>query len=148
MVIWLTGIPGLGQVPLAKAIKKLLHNGKRIQILDADSVRRWMYPAVSPTMEEQTAAVAWVTRLLTRNDIDVIVCCMAPDRQQRVTMRHIFFEEGTTFHEVWVDGKDVNEALERRYKYEHPDPPDARAIVTGNDEWETLARRVIFELDL
>lgn len=129
-------------------MKRALQNGKRIQVLDAGEVRRWIHPSCSPPMEEQVAAVAWIARLLTQNDIDVIVACMAPDRNQRTTMRHRFYEEGIPFHEVWVDGGDIALDLERRFQYEHPDPPDARAEVIDNESWDKLARQVIAQLNL
>jgi adenylylsulfate kinase-like enzyme len=126
----------------------MLQNGRRIQILDAGEVRRFVHPSTSPPIEEQVAAVSWIAGMLAKNDIDVIVCCTAPIRDQRTAIRHKSYEEGVPLFEVWVDGGDITEDLERRFGYEHPDPPDSRAIVTGSDGWEELARRVIFELDI
>jgi adenylylsulfate kinase-like enzyme len=148
MVIWLTGIPGVGKRPLAEALKRQLQNGKRIQVLDASEVRAWMHPELNPQVEHQVAAVAWIARLLASNEIDVIVCCMAPIRRQRTSMRHRFYEECLPFHEVWVHGQEITEDLERSLGYERPDPPDSWAVVDSYDGWDDLARHVISELDL
>jgi adenylylsulfate kinase-like enzyme len=148
MIIWLTGIPGVGKRPLAEALKKALKNGRRIQILDAAQVRYWTHPFAAPPEEQQVAMVAWVAHLLASNDIVTVVCCVSPSRDQRNAIRHKSYEGGVPFHEVWVDGDTIGEDLERRLGYEHPDPPDARATVKGNDGWDELARQVLSELDL
>lgn len=107
-----------------------------------------MHPSTSPSVEEQAAAVYWIAELLAKNEIDVIVCCMSPYRLQRSAMRHSFYDQGIAFHEVWVDSDDDTEELERSLHYEHPCPPCSRAVVTGYGEWDVLARRVLFELEL
>ena len=99
-------------------------------------------------MEEQVAAVAWIAKLLAQNDVVVIVCCMAPFREQRLAMRHKSFESGISFYEVWVDGIAVTPELERKFSYEYPDPPDSRVVVKDSTGWDLHAHRVIFELDL
>jgi len=147
MVIWLTGIPGVGKHKLALALRSLLQNGRKIQILDSSQVRKWVHQSTTPSSREQVAAVAWIARLLTREGANVIVCCTSPNRQQRTALRHKFYEEGTPFYEVWVDGEHVTAEEERKHNYEHPDPPDSR-IITGTEGWGTLAHRAIFELDL
>ena len=148
MVIWLTGIPGVGKRPLAEAIKKQMQNGRPIQILDAGEVRMYVNPTCSPPVEEQVASVAWIANLLAKNDVTTIVCCISPFREQRNCLRHKSFEEGIPFYEVWVDGDDIPEDILRRFHYEPPELPDSRAEVTSNFAWENLAAGVIREIDL
>ncbi len=146
MVIWLTGIPGVGKRNLAEAMRPLLANGRRVQVLDARDVRRWVNPSTAPPMEEQVAGVAWIAKLLATNDIIVIVCCMAPSREQRNELRHSFFDDGVEFYEVWVDGGEVLRTLEDQLCYERPDPPDSRVLVTSTGGWDCLARQVVSEI--
>lgn len=148
MVIWLTGIPGVGKRPLAEALRSKLQNGRRIQILDAGDVRRYVHPTCSPSTEEQVATVAWIAELLAKNDIIVIVCCLSPYREQRNILRHKSEDNGIRFYEVWVDGSDITEDILRQFQYEPPDPPDSRVYVASNEEWDELAESVIHELDL
>jgi adenylylsulfate kinase-like enzyme len=148
MIIWLTGIPGVGKRPLADALKARLQNGRPIQILDAGDVRRFVNPSCAPPVEEQVATVAWIAKLLAINGIVTIVCCIAPFREQRICIRHKSIEEGVPFYEVWVDSDDIPEDILRRFHYEPPDPPDSRAKVVSNDKWDELAEEVIHELNL
>lgn len=148
MVIWLTGIPGVGKRHLANALKVLLQNGKRIQVLDAAEVKAWVNPTTHTGDEERVDIVAWVARMLVLNDIGVIVCCVSSKREQRISLRHRFHDEKIPFHEVWVDGETSTEEIEKSIGYERPNPPDYRAVVKSYDGWGELARQVAMALDL
>jgi len=148
MIIWLTGIPGVGKIFIAHALRDMLRNGRPAQVVNASEVRYFHHPDTAPSVEEQVATVAWVAHLLASNDITTIVSCVSPIKEQRDAIRHRSFDHGIPFYEVWVDAGGSSRYLKRKFQYEPPEPPDARAFITQFGEWDTIARQVLSELDL
>lgn len=148
MIIWLTGLPGVGKRRVAQALKAYLENGRRIVVLDAAEVASWQSEPLEIPVRIQVQTVAWAAQLLAQAGTVVIVCSVSPSREQRNSIRHKILDEGIPFFEVWVDRKGVTEEQERKLGYEHPDPPDSRVITGSGEEAWALAGRIAFELDL
>ena len=157
IVVWLTGLPGSGKTTLAtKATNVLREKGYRVEVLDGDWVRNTINIGAGFTREEREKhllRVAWIARLLARNNIIVLCSFVSPYRDVRRKVREIISEE-VPFYEVWVKCS-VEDCIKRDPKglyakalrgeikhmtgiddpYEHPESPDL-VIDTVNDSLE------------
>ena len=86
-VIWLTGLPSSGKTTIANALaQRLRGDGLPVEVLDGDEVRRELSPNLGFTMEEReehNRRVIYVSKLLTRNGVNVIVPLISPYRRTR-----------------------------------------------------------------
>ncbi|MEM2144379.1 MAG: adenylyl-sulfate kinase [Candidatus Jordarchaeaceae archaeon] len=100
--VWLTGLPASGKTTIARALEKVLRErGLNVEVLDGDEVRKNLSPDLGFTNEDReihAKRVAYVTKLLVRNGVAVIVGLISPLRKFRENAR----KQIGKFVEVWV----------------------------------------------
>lgn len=101
--VWLTGLSGSGKSTIAAMLERELRNrGLRVEVLDGDAVRQHLTSDLGFTREdrdENVRRIAWVCRLLTRNDVVAIVAAISPYRAARAEARQMIGR----FVEVYVE---------------------------------------------
>jgi adenylylsulfate kinase len=101
-VVWLTGLPASGKTTVAVDLeKKLRDKGKRVEVMDGDEVRRGLSRDLGFSKEDReihAMRVAYVSKLLSRNGVAVIVALISPYRSFRQAIR----EDIADFIEVFV----------------------------------------------
>jgi len=101
-VIWLTGLSGAGKTTIADVLAaRLTKLGLRVERLDGDEVRRQLSPELGFSKEDRETharRVVYVSKLLSRNEVAVIVALISPYRSFRAFAR----EEIKNFVEVYV----------------------------------------------
>ncbi len=101
-VIWLTGLPGSGKTTISDRIKgHLLKQGYKIESLDGDEVRTNLSAGAGFSKEERerhALRVTYVSKLLSRNGVIVLVSLISPYRSFRQKAREMIGD----FVEVFV----------------------------------------------
>jgi adenylylsulfate kinase len=91
LTIWLTGLPCSGKSTVAKALAgRLLGEGRRVEILDGDVIRRQLSHGLGFTREDRdrhVRRVGFVANLLSRNGVVVIAALVSPYRAVRDEVR-------------------------------------------------------------
>jgi len=103
VTIWLTGLPSAGKTTLAHLVgKKIRERGiTGIEILDGDVIRMNLCKDLGFSEEDRMTnirRIAFVSHLLTRNGVIVIVAAISPYRESREKAR----QEIKDFVEVFV----------------------------------------------
>jgi adenylyl-sulfate kinase len=102
VTVWFTGLPGSGKSAIADRLHAILKDrGYRAERLDGDLVRRDLTRDLGfsrADREENIRRVAFVAKLLTRNDIFVLCSFVSPYREMRDRARR----EIGSFLEVFV----------------------------------------------
>jgi adenylylsulfate kinase len=102
-VLWLTGLPGSGKTTLSYILKDHLSaKGLPVEVLDGDEVRKNLSPNLGFTKEDReihAKRVAYVSQLLARNGVNVIVALISPYRSFRDNAREMI---GEGFFEIWI----------------------------------------------
>ena len=103
VVIWFTGVPASGKSTIAAAVEKQLHaQGLPVENLDADEVRANLSPDLGYTAEARdanTKRLAWMSQMLSKHGVNVIVAAVSPLRSHRDRAR----QWCPKFVEVFVD---------------------------------------------
>ena len=111
-VIWLTGLPGSGKTTIARILEKELRSRKeRVEVLDGDAVRQGLSPTLGFSAEDRNLhnrRVIYISKLLERNGINVIVGLISPYRKTRAYAR----SELQRFVEVFVKAS-IDECVKR-----------------------------------
>ena len=160
--LWLTGVPRSGKSTVAGLVAgRLRAKGfARVEVLDGDIIRDGLCRDLGFSREDRTEnirRIAFVSKLLTRNGVAVIVAAISPYREDRELAR----EEIQSFLEVWCDAS-IEACAARDYKglYEkamrgeidnltgvndpYEEPVDADLVLdTENESPETSAERVM-----
>ena len=101
-VVWFTGLPGSGKTTVARKLGNMLREkGHRVEVLDGDELRKKLDPEVGFSKEDREVhirRVAYVSKLLARNGVAVLVCLVSPYRHVRAYAR----KEIGDFIEVWT----------------------------------------------
>ncbi|MGD9529754.1 adenylyl-sulfate kinase [Pseudonocardia sp.] len=104
--IWLTGLPSAGKSTIAHACEPALRRaGRRVEVLDGDAVRPHLAAARGYSREDRAInirRIGWVSELLARNGVVVLVSAIAPYRDVRDEIRATHEANGTRFVEVHV----------------------------------------------
>ncbi|MCK5252783.1 MAG: adenylyl-sulfate kinase [Thermoplasmata archaeon] len=112
VTVWMTGLPGSGKTTIALEVeKKLRAMGRNIEILDGDEVRKGLSSDLGFSKEDRqrhAKRVTYVAKVLTRNEVIVLVGLISPFRAFRQYAR----EEIGEFIEVFVDTS-LEECIER-----------------------------------
>ena len=160
-VVWLTGLPGSGKTTIARILeKRLMDSGRTVEVLDGDEVRENLSPKLGFSKEDRQIhanRVAYVSKLLSRNGVIVIVGLISPYRDFRRRAR----ESIGDFVEVYVKCS-VDECMDRDVKghykkalsgeiqnftgvsdpYEEPETPDV-IVDTENETPEESAEIIL-----
>jgi len=103
VVIWFTGVPASGKSTIAAAVEAQLRaEGLSVENLDADEVRSNLSPNLGYTAEardENTKRLAWMSQMLSKHGVNVIVAAVSPLRSHRDRARGWC----PNFVEVFVD---------------------------------------------
>ncbi len=103
VTIWLTGLSGSGKSTIASALEaKLRQRGCQLEVLDGDIVRTNLTKGLGfskADRDENIRRIGFVSHLLTRNGVVVLVSAISPYREARDTVRDRIGD----FVEVFVD---------------------------------------------
>ncbi|MFQ6051855.1 MAG: adenylyl-sulfate kinase [Candidatus Hydrothermarchaeota archaeon] len=101
-VIWLTGLPASGKTTIARELESILRDkGIKVEVFDGDEVRKKLSPDLGFSKRDReihAKRVAYVSKLLARNGVAVIVALISPYRKFRENAR----KEIGDFIEVYV----------------------------------------------
>jgi adenylylsulfate kinase len=101
-VVWLTGLPASGKTTIAVDLEQELRDrGKRVEVMDGDEVRKGLSRDLGFSKEDReihAMRVAFVSKLLSRNGVAVIVALISPYRSFRQAIR----EDIDDFIEIFV----------------------------------------------
>jgi adenylyl-sulfate kinase len=102
--LWLTGLSGAGKSTLASAVEAaLIARGRSVELLDAESVRHAFGDDLGHTPADRVRnmrRLGFLSRLLSRHGVAVIVAAMSPYRAVRDEIRA---SHQAPFVEVFVD---------------------------------------------
>lgn len=117
--VWLTGLPSAGKSTIAHGCEPQLHaRGLRVEVLDGDAVRPHLAAARGYSRDDRAInirRIGWVSELLARNGVLVLVSAIAPFRDVREQVRAAHAANGTPYIEVHVSTP-VEVASERDVK--------------------------------
>jgi adenylyl-sulfate kinase len=100
--LWFTGLSGAGKTTLARAVERHLKAScRKVEVLDSDIVRTHLSKGLGFSREDRNTnirRIAFVCKLLTRNDVLSIAAAISPYREAREWAR----QEIDNFVEVYV----------------------------------------------
>lgn len=86
-VLWFTGLSGAGKTTTAEFVKaRLQERGGRVELLDGDELRRTICKGLGYTREdrlENVKRIVYVSGLLSRHGVDVLVSAITPYEEMR-----------------------------------------------------------------
>lgn len=102
VTLWFTGLSGSGKTTISKRIEdRLKKHGHKVELLDGDDVRQHLTAQLGFSKEDRrknNEIVTYVAKLLTRNNVIVLVSLISPYREFRDYARG----EISSFREVFV----------------------------------------------
>ena len=102
VTVWFTGLSGAGKTTINDAlVEKLRERGVKLEVLDGDIVRTNLTKGLTFSKEdrdENVRRIGFVSNLLTRNGVIVLVAAISPYREIRDEVR----ERIGDFMEVYV----------------------------------------------
>jgi adenylyl-sulfate kinase len=105
MTLWFTGLPGAGKSTLAKLVaRKLLDCGVGVEVLDGDVIRAVLSSDLGYSKQDRDVnirRIGFLSQLLSRNGVVVIVAAISPYRAVREEVRQNL--GGIPFVEIFVD---------------------------------------------
>jgi adenylylsulfate kinase len=103
VTIWLTGLSGAGKTTISKAVaEKLRSQSYRLEILDGDIVRQNLTKGLGfskADRDENIRRIGFVSHLLTRNGVIVLVSAISPYSETRLEVKQKIGD----FIEVYVN---------------------------------------------
>jgi adenylyl-sulfate kinase len=136
--LWLTGLPRAGKSTVAGLVAgRLRASGvEHMELLDGDLVREGLCRDLGFSREDRTENIrrlTFVSKLLTRNGVAVIVAAISPYREDREHAR----EEIQSFVEIWCKAS-VDACAARDYKglYEKARRGEITDMTGVNDPYE------------
>jgi adenylyl-sulfate kinase len=136
--LWLTGLPRAGKSTIAGIVAGRLRSlgVKSIEVLDGDEVREGLCRDLGfsrADRDENIHRITYVSKVLTRNGVVVIVAAISPYREGRERAR----EEIQSFVEVWCNAS-VEACAARDYKglYEKAMRGEITNLTGVNDPYE------------
>jgi adenylyl-sulfate kinase len=136
--LWLTGLPRSGKSTVASLVAGRLRAAgiPNVELLDGDIVREGLCRDLGFSREDRTEnirRISFVSKLLTRNGVAVIVAAISPYREDRELAR----EEIRQFVEVWCKAS-IDACADRDYKglYEKARRGEITNLTGVNDPYE------------
>jgi adenylylsulfate kinase len=136
--LWLTGLPRAGKSTVAGLVAGRLRalGTDRVEVLDGDVVREGLCRDLGFSREDRTEnirRISFVSKLLTRNGVAVIVAAISPYREDRELAR----EEIQSFVEVWCKAS-IEACAARDYKglYERAMRGELKNMTGVDDPYE------------
>lgn len=165
VTVWFTGLSGAGKTTITSALEKELRSRNcKLEILDGDIVRTNLTKGLGFSKEdrdENIRRIGFVSHLLTRNGVIVLVSAISPYRSAREEVR----ERIGDFIEVYVSAplavceeRDVKGLYKRARAgeiqhftgiddpYEHPLNPEVNCE-THNETLDESVNKVIAKLE-
>ena len=91
LTVWFTGLSGAGKTTISKSVcAELLTRGYRVEMLDADVVRKQFWPDLGfskADRDENIRRIGFLAQLLTRNGIIALAAAISPYRAARHEVR-------------------------------------------------------------
>lgn len=164
-VLWLTGLSCSGKSTLANIVEKELRSrGLKVELLDGDVVRMNLCKGLGFSKEDRNTnilRIGFVSQLLARNDVAVIVAAISPYKETRLKIR----QSVERFCEVYVKAP-LSVCIERDVKglyqkalageiknytgiddpYEPPDNPEI-VIETDKETPEQSGAKIIVRME-
>lgn len=137
MAIWLTGLSSAGKTTIAQAVySELCERGWRAELLDGDEIRRNLCKGLGfskADRDENIRRIAFVTELLARNGVMVVVSAISPYREAREqARRHI-----RRFLEVYVNAPlEICEQRDRKGLYRRARAGELHGMTGIDDPYE------------
>lgn len=161
--VWFTGLPSSGKTTLARGLAgRLLAEGRRVEVLDGDEVRRFLSAGLGFSREDRytnVQRIGLVAEVLARNGVLVLVPVIAPYADSRDAVRDRHLAGGTPYLEVHVatsvevcGKRDVKGLYARQAAgmlkgltgvddpYEEPPAPDLRLATEGESPEQSVER--------
>src|SRR5215208_8482026 len=89
--LWFTGLSGAGKTTISEIVEHELRNRfRKIEVLDGDVVRTTLSKGLGFSREDRDTnirQIGFVAKLLTRNDVAVVVAAISPYRAIRDEVR-------------------------------------------------------------
>lgn len=163
--LWFTGLSCAGKSTISQIVEKDLRSrGLKVEVLDGDIVRTNLSKGLGFSREDRDAnilRIGFVSKLLSRNGVIVIVAAISPYKETRDKVRN----EIGNFVEVFVNAP-IEECIRRDVKglykkaiageikhytgiddpYEHPENPEI-TLNTAEETAEESASKVIQTLE-
>ncbi|AZM56223.1 adenylyl-sulfate kinase [Streptomyces sp. WAC 01529] len=104
--VWLTGLPSAGKTTIAYELAGLLREqGRRVEVLDGDEIREFLSAGLGFSRADRhtnVQRIGFVSELLARNGVLVLVPVIAPFADSREAVRARHQAAGTGYVEVHV----------------------------------------------
>ncbi|MFQ5956933.1 MAG: adenylyl-sulfate kinase [Candidatus Brocadiales bacterium] len=103
VTVWFTGLPSSGKSTIAHKVEATLRErGHKVEVFDGDVIRKNLCSDLGFSKEDRDTnikRIAFVCKLMTRNDVVAIAAAISPYRETRDYARE---EVGKDFLEVYV----------------------------------------------
>lgn len=149
VTIWFTGLSGSGKSTIAQALARYLREQEcKLEILDGDIVRTNLTKGLGFSKEDRNTnirRIGFVSHLLTRNGVIVLVSAISPYRDIRDEVR----EKIGNFFEVYVSAPlEVCEARDVKGLYKKARAGEIKQFTGIDDPYESpLNPEVVCETD-
>jgi adenylyl-sulfate kinase len=152
-VVWFTGLSGAGKTTLSSLVATDLRDrGLNVEILDGDEVRTNLSKGLGFSREDRDTnirRIGYVSRLLARNGVAVIVAAISPYREVRDEVRQDISANGMEFIEVFAKcGIDVLSERDVKGLYKKALAGEIKGFTGVSDPYEEpLTPEVVVETD-
>ncbi|MDP3940228.1 MAG: adenylyl-sulfate kinase [Deltaproteobacteria bacterium] len=163
--LWFTGLSGAGKTTVSKVVEKTLRErGLKVEVLDGDVVRTHLSKGLGFSREDRDTnirRIAFVSHLLSRNGVAVLVAAISPYRGIRDEAREMIGNFVEVFVKCPLDvciERDVKGLYEKAIKGEikeftgvsdpYEEPLSAELVVeTDQESADKSAERVLATLE-
>jgi adenylylsulfate kinase len=137
VAVWFTGLSGAGKTTVSREVaKELQAQGYKIEVLDGDVMRQNFTKGLGFSKEgrdENIRRIGFMTHLLTRNGVIVLVSAISPYRRGREEVRR----RVENFVEVYVNAPlEVCEQRDAKGLYERARAGEIKNFTGINDPYE------------